>query len=503
MTSTEQLLPRRRMQALMAAATALLVGGIVGRFRTGSAILMLLCFIVLAGVALSPEFALGFAILAQTNFLGLVDPELLSIPGLFKISDIAFVLLLVPLVEDLATRRFQIERLRTAFLAPVALIIGVALFNIFLSNLREGVPLSLGFRIGRRYVFYALFFVAYYALTEPRRLEWMMRGCRLAGVISALVVMAVFFTGSEWLSAGMVTGEYPTAAEFTRPYSPAFPLIILAFFDSLAHTLASRGRTHWLTVAALGVTAGGILVDLSRNGWMAVIVGSGAMWWVMRRGGLFPRWRATRLAFGGLVALAVLGVFAAQFTGRGLGDALQVFGDRFVSTFADVGQMRGTFGQRIDILTTRMHLMSEEPTTFIWGLGFATTQVRAIDLALAAEVGMGDFTLLGGENGVATILAELGVLGLIAVAWFSWLVIKRGLWLGTRARDPRGRTLGPALAACHLSFVVQFLSLSSLSFAYSPYVMATALLMAMIERQYRFSLAALAAAPLPGAGRSR
>ncbi len=498
MTAIDTLVPRRRLQALVMAGGALLVGAVVGHYRTGSAILMLLGIVVLAGICLSAEFAVGLAILAQTNFLGLVDPELLSIPGLFKISDIAFVLLFVPLIEDLATRRFEIGRLRSSFVWPLALIIGVALLNILLSNLREGVPLSLGFRIGRRYVFYAVFFVAYYGLTEPRRLEWMMWGCRIAGAISALVLMGVFFTGSTWLSGGMVTGEYPMASMFTRPYSPAYPLIILAFFDALSRTLTNRGGTHWFTVGVLGVTAGGIMVDLSRNGWMAVIAGSACLWWALRRGGSFPRWRAARLALGAAVALAVLALFAGQVTDHDLGDVLRVFGDRFSSTFADFGGIRGTFGQRVDILTTRVDLMAQEPTTFISGLGFATTQVRAIDLALVGEVGMGEFTLLGGENGFATILAELGVLGLIGVAWFSWLVIKRGLWLATRARDRGGRTLGPALAACQISFVVQFLSLSSLSFAYAPYVMVSALLMAMIERQYHFSQAALRAArPAP------
>ena len=54
--------------------------------------------------------------------------------------------------------------------------------------------------------------------------------------------------------------------------------------------------------------------------------------------------------------------------------------------------------------------------------------------------------------------------------------------------------VGPALSGCLLCFVVQFLSLSSLSFAYAPYVMVTALLMALVDRQYRFSSIAPVAA---------
>jgi hypothetical protein len=492
MTILEPVMPRRRLltHAALAIGAAVIVGGIVGRFSTWSAILLLLFLVVLAAICLSPEFALGFAILAQTNFLGLIDPELFSIPGLFKVSDLAFVLLAIPFLEDLATGRFRIARLRSPFVWPVALIIALALFNIVVPNLRDGVPLDLGFRAGRRYLFYGTFFVAFYVLTDSRRLQLVMRGCQAAGAAAALVVIGVFFTGSEWLSGGMVTGLFPTAEEFTRPYSPAFPLIILAFFDALARTLAAGGRARGWTTAVLGVTAVGILVDLSRNGWLAVIVGSAWLWWAMRRGRQFPRWRAAQLTFGAGVALAVLSVFEAQVASRDLGDALKVFGDRFTSTFTDLSEVGGTFGQRVDILTSRVGLMTDDPLTFIWGLGFVTTQAHAIDLAMAAEAPAGEFTLLGGENGVATVLAELGGVGMIAVAWFTWLVVRRGWWLATRARDRNGRTLGPALAGCHVCFTVQFLSLSSLSFAYAPYVMVTTLLMAMIERQYSFSRAA-------------
>jgi len=495
MTTLVVVPPRRRvmLHAVIAAALAVFVGSVAGRFSPTSAGLILLCVLILAGVALSPEFALGFAILAQTNFLGLIDPELFSVPGLAKISDVAVVLLAVPLLEDLATRKLDLRRLRSTFAVPTALIIGVALLNILLSNLREGVPLALGFRIGRRYLFYGVFFVALYALTDQRRVRVVLRGSCIAGALAALVVVIVFFTGSELLSGGMVTGQFPTAEEFTRPYSPAFPLIILAFFDALARTLSGGKRTHWSTAVVLGITTVGILVDLSRNGWVAVIVGSLWMWWGMRRGRQFPRWRAARLAVGAGVALAVVAFFAAQVANRDVGDTLRVFGDRFASTFSDVSEVSGTFGQRIEILTTRVHLMAEEPTSFVWGLGFATTQVKALELALAAEMTTGDFTLLGGENGVATVLVELGVVGLIGVAWFSWLVLRRGWWLATRARDAEGRAVGPALSGCLLCFVVQFLSLSSLSFAYAPYVMVTALLMALIDRQYTFSSATAAA----------
>jgi hypothetical protein len=491
MTMLEPVLPRRRvwMQAAFAVLMAMFVGSVVGRFRTWSAILLLLFFGILIGIAFSAEFAVGFAILAQTNFLGVIDPELFAVKGLFKVSDLAVVLLAVPVLEDLATQRFRLDRLRTWFLGPVALIITAAFVSIMLSNLHEGVPLTLGFRIGRRYLFYGLFFVAFYSITDERRLQLMLVGCRIAGALAALVVVTVFFTGSELLSGGMVTGLFPTAQEFTRPYSPAFPLIILAFFDSLTRTLAGGRRTGAITAGVLGVTAAGILVDLSRNGWMAVIVGSVWTWWAMRRGRQFPRWRAARLVLGALVTLLVLGLFAGEATNRDLGDALQVFGNRFLSTFSDISEVSGTFAQRLDILTTRVHVMAEDPMSFIWGFGFATTQVRAMDLAMAAETNAGDFTLLGGENGIATVLVELGVLGLLAIVWFSVLVMYRGLWLATRAPDPEGRLVGPALAGCHVCFLVQFLSLSSLSFAYGPYVMVTALLMALLDRQYQLSAA--------------
>lgn len=505
---------RGLVQATLTAVAALALGAVIGRFRAGSAVLLLLCIVILAGVCLSPEFAIGFAILAQTNFLGLIDPELFSIPGVFKVSDLAFVLLAVPLIEDLATGRFDLKRFRSALLWPVALIIAAAAFNILLSYLREGVPLTLGFRIGRRYLFYAVFLVAYYALTDGRRLRLVLWGCRAAGALAALVVVAVFFTGSPWLSGGMVTGQFPTAEEFTRPYSPAFPLIILTFFDSLARTLSGGWRAQWVTAGMLGLAAVGILVDLSRNGWLAVIIGSLWLWWAMRRGLQFPRWRAARLIAGAAVALAVLSIFTAQVAKRDVGDALRLFGDRFASTFADLSELGGTFGQRLEILSTRVDLMTQEPSSFIWGLGFATTQVRAMELAMAAEMSSGEFTLLGGENGVATVLVELGALGLIAIAWFSYLVLQRGWWLATRAPDGAGRVMGPALAGCHLCFVVQFLSLSSLSFAYAPYVMVAALLMALIERQYQRSrelrrdlalqaAASRSAAPQSGEGVSR
>ena len=243
-------------------------------------------------------------------------------PGLY-LSAANLVLLMLAALW--AGRRLLVERCALPFtgLDALAFLFFGWMFVRSLGSLQGNLAVATAVQYGLAVLGY---YVASHALESPDDMRLALRAVAFGVAAELLLVAAQMATHSPIALPGakvMPTGDtllfggageaFRPSGFFIHPNSLADHMT-LVIPPAFALMLLGRRRLHagvwWTAVAVLAVSAGMLLVTLSRGGWAAAVLGGLWVVWRYLRHGLLTRRHIAQMAAAGMVALvAVVAVY--------------------------------------------------------------------------------------------------------------------------------------------------------------------------------------------------
>jgi len=267
---------------------------------------------------------------------------------------------------------------------------------------------------------------------DAKTVKWLLLTLAVSGAVVGLIATIRTGGGSEISLLGQgETAEGRAEGSFGHPNTLA-TFEALALPGALALALATRGAVRLMAAAAFVLSFAGVALSLSRGGLLAI---AGAL-------AMMAVWRPFRRV--ALVAALVVVPFAVAGASP-LGDVRVV--DTVTERISSV-EYSAQSNQRLDIWAATPEIIADNPVLGV-GIGQFSSVAPRYGLAGAFEE-----TYEHAHNIPLTIAAELGLIGLAALAWLAVALV--GLLLRAY-RDASGidRGLVIAIAAALLALTVQ------------------------------------------------
>lgn len=272
-------------------------------------------------------------------------------------------------------------------------------------------------------------FVLVLIIPNTSRLEWIVGGVLLSGVLQAVIGIWQFQGGSGapnlWILDFQNFRAFGTFGQ-PNPFGSFMALLLpLASGLTLATLLAAWQRKSWQLLSLSMVLGGialilalGLFVSWSRGAWIGALGGLAAMLWVLPK----KRWQGTAIllcgavvAFGGIQ----LGILPASLVDRAVG---------FTEDFSGFQDVRGLTidDDNFAVIERLAHWQSaiEMNKASPWlGVGFGNYEVAYSDFALINWQN----PLGHAHNYYLNLLAETGIIGLSSYL-VLWIVIFGVTW---------------------------------------------------------------------------
>lgn len=283
-------------------------------------------------------------------------------PGV-KIKNFILYLLVMGLVFSYSTgRKFKIQlpAMNVAFVVLIGYSILTYLAIVLFIDYPRYNMLTSAFDLKNRVVDYMLFFLVFFYGVRSEKDAMFVLKCLLLSWIVSHAVAVLDATGVvqlgdlEQRSDGRVQGAVGESNQYGA-------FVALTLPAAVAMAAAVRGWLRWFWIAAAALTAGTLIMTVSRGAFVAVFVATVFGAYLFRRylsAGKIITWGA--LAAGGSVVIMLVVVSA------GFGDLLY---ERVVADFSsrDLG---GTSSGRTEIWSTAIAMMFQHPLTLLTGFGW-------------------------------------------------------------------------------------------------------------------------------------
>jgi len=377
-----------------------------------------------------PEIGLVLSILIIVDCFSFLNPFLLRIPYVFRIRDLAFSVLFIPLVREAVKRRNLGYIIESPISKALILFMAVAVFTGIYSILNYKTPIVLVIMVGRRYLYYAIFFVVLYNIRTKKQVDFLIKAFFWIVVIFSILYVVQFLVGNTvkiFPYPTMIhTSEMGGTVAVTRSYvsGKRFPAFILCstlgvlvyseikkkksllYFASLLfviQTMLVFGRAHYLGILS-GIVLTFILASLVSSRKTKVI-----------RKSIF------------YAILVILPFFLAEIFAAYVSiPALSAVQERFRSTFTDFFQLSGTFGQRYEWMIGYLGLIKKNP---FLGLGFLHQEYAY----LLSNLPRGH--VRDSHVGLLNIPIDMGIIGSIAFVILVVALLKRAFFIFRRINN--------------------------------------------------------------------
>jgi len=375
-----------------------------------------------------PHLAL-IAALSIINGLDLFSAEtVFHIPGVFKLKDLIFISLFLPLFLNARWQRRakRIFRHCRVLAFPILAILVLTTLQMIRTSLQYDLPLNSCIMAGRHYWYYAFVPLAAIYLDDPRKRDVTYTLFLLVISVLATVVIiqtiilsqggTLFVTGinlvgrSEWGSLSLA-----------RLFSAVAPALVLGFalaFWGGALTQVTRKKIFYVFVVSLCVLA--TLLMNSRMRWihtfLVVLIPLAFLWPHLPRAG-------RRL--GAAMCVLVLGVVLFSGWPDRRGSFLSGIGGRALSAWTDFRDKEGTWEYRLEDNQFRFELIREHP---LFGLGFVHLDY-AWRFGAGGEIKQADGStykrgVTSTDSGIVDLLVHLGAVGVIWAMWYFVSVLR-------------------------------------------------------------------------------
>jgi len=282
-------------------------------------------------------------------------------PGV-KIKNFLLYMLIMGLVFSYANGhkfKIQLQSMNVAFIV----LIGYSIFTYLAIVLFIDYPrydmLTSAFDLKNRGVDYMLFFLAFfYGTRSEKDAKFVLTCLLLSWVISHFVAVLDAF---GYVQIGDIErrgdGRVQGAVGESNQYGAFVALTLPA---AIAMALASKGWRRWFWLGASALTAGTLLMTVSRGAFVATFFATMFGAYLFRRYLSLGKIFTWGLAAGGAMLVIVL-IVSLSF-----GDLLY---ERVVSSFS-TRDMGGTSSGRTEIWATAIQMMFEHPQTLLTGFGW-------------------------------------------------------------------------------------------------------------------------------------
>ncbi|MET0532792.1 MAG: O-antigen ligase family protein [Steroidobacter sp.] len=306
-----------------------------------------------------------FLLAALTFFLTLSsvfnwDPG--PAPGV-KIKNFILYMLVMGLVFSYASgRRFKIQlpSMNVAFIVLIGYSILTYLAIILFIDYPRYDALTSAFDLKNRAVDYMLFFLVFLYGTKSEKdavfvLKCLLLSWIVSHAVAVLDALGVMQLGDiERRSDGRVQGAVGESNQYGA-------FVALTLPAAIAMAVAVKGWQRWFWIAAAALTAGTLIMTVSRGAFVATFLAAvlGAY--------LFRRYLSAGkiLAWGSLAALGSIIVMLVVVS-AGFGDLLY---ERVIAGFSS-NDMSGTSSGRTEIWSTAIAMMFQHPLTLLTGVGW-------------------------------------------------------------------------------------------------------------------------------------
>jgi len=376
-----------------------------------------------------PHLVLIVALIIIFDGLGFINPEtFFRIPGVFKLKDLTFLSLFLPLFLNIKWQR-RAERIFHDYrmlVFPILAILVLTTFQMIRTSLQYDLPLSTCIMAGRHYWYYAFLpLVAIYLDTSQKREVAYRLFMVVISLLASVVIIqtVVLLLGGELFLSDNIRTRFPQSGtlDLLRIYPPGEPTLVLGFalaFWGVLLRKSARERVAYTAIALLCALA--VLFISSRMRWFYTLLVVLIPVFVLRRH--IPSLARRLLCVLALLVFTLVYVFVLSGSRS---DFVSGIGERAVSAWTDFRDKKGTWEYRLEDSQFRFKLIREHP---LFGLGFVHSDYASrfgaggvinLDERLSYKQG-----ITSTDSGIVDLLIHFGAIGALWAAWYLISVLR-------------------------------------------------------------------------------
>ena len=431
---------------------------------------------LIALLKLKPHFALFLSFLSLLDFLSMTNPNFLSIPGLFKLKDILFFAMFIPLFMNMTDKKdaqFK-SPLYTAILLMLPLFTMEALYTVLVENQRLNLVIS----DGRRYLYYLIFFQTIYILRSRGHVRTYIRLLIGAGLtFSVLVILQNHFGQSVhiFLAPTKIESQTLSQVHVTRSYVTGTALANFLSYVCFFRALTQKKLFLVNLTLFLLIFVGGVVLSYTRALWIGNVVGCITGLIVFKRYVNFKRLVQLLAVFALMLCIALPAKALISNDATDRHDQKDFLVAHMTSAIDELMKGSGNFGYRLRDSAARIQYIKQHP---IFGAGFIHANSEKNKTLSTWREGFAT-----GDSGIITLLMNYGLIGLIWLVFFISSFIRECLRT-IRVAEQEFRPVIIAAFSFIICSTVSFITLGDFVFTEGIVVLATASAMILISRKF-------------------
>jgi len=403
----------------------------------------------------SPEIGLFMAFLVIIDCFSMLSENLMWLPTLYRIRDIFFITSFIPLFIGLSQND---KRIKEVFGGPLAkciyAIIVLTIAQMFITKIRfNDESFNSIIRIGRKYLYYAMYFPAVFVLLDEARLKRFVKLFVITTAVFCLLYISQFFVGPShrifvW---GRVEWQNLQGFNVTRMYIPGVLFATLLFHVCFAIFLFNNKiKSKFLNSLLMSIAGIQTLLTFGRAHIFGVVTGS--LFSSLFSKGLNKKKALLKVSLIGVFIVFGIFIYSLFHSYYKKTNFFQAVSARIYSTYEAISKKQDTFGFRLRDSAGRIELIKNNP---LLGVGFVHDESRLFSM----ERGF-NRAIRTTDSGIITLLLDFGLLGAGWLFFVSFVFLKSARKVLKSSSNELHRSIMLGILAFYFGRVFSFITLA-------------------------------------------
>lgn len=397
-----------------------------------------------------PEVALFVVVVAANDFFSLISEDIFRLPGVFRFKDLLFIFTYLVLFLQILQRKISLKR--SLFSRAIWLVLFFVILEVFLTMFLRQQNFNYTIRMGRRYLYYLLYFPLVYLINDDKKFNRFLNLILGATVIYSLLIITQYILGSSHvlfrfashLEEQKIAGEY-----VTRTYAAGVSLAVICFYFFFYRILLEK-KQSWVNFTVLILTFfSGVYLTFGRANLFGVAAGFIFSFFILLNGKLKIRALLITLTFG-IVLLSTFEIIRVV-SGKDVPNPITHSFKALLSGVEDLRNKTGTFGFRLKDSVERIDLIKKNSVT---GIGFVHPLSGIIKIRADTS------GIVTADSGLITLLLDFGMLGIIWLIFLTLVFFKKTKKLYFETTDIHKKVIVIAAFSYFFSRLFSFLTLT-------------------------------------------